>query len=63
MKRHKPKARSWGRHDTCSECPHRKSVYCAGEFVDYCKVDGSVIETPPAYCPYRPGEEKRVCLK
>lgn len=63
MKRHKPKARSWPVHNLCRECPRRGVLYCTGEFVDYCKVDGSVIETPPAYCPYRPGEEKRVCLK
>lgn len=63
MKRHKPKTRSWGLRSLCEECPHRKSAYAAGEFVDYCKIDGSVIETPPAYCPYRPQEGKSVCLK
>lgn len=62
MKRHKPKARSWWRRSLCEDCLSR-GVYFNGKFIDYCKVDGSVIETPPAYCPYRQGEEKRICLK
>ena len=57
MKRHKPKDR--GRSSMCDGCPMRGVQYSAGTFTDFCKVDGTRIETQPVYCPHKPKEEEQ----
>ena len=40
--------------DSCLDCPYHGVQYSAGEFARICKADGTRIEKPPVFCPYKP---------
>lgn len=63
MKRHKHKVHEWPRPCVCADCPMRGVKFNGNRFIYRCTVDGAVVETPPTFCPHKPREGERVCLK